>query len=181
MFYSSVMTQALNGSGTGKNNQTAPPPKLRAPAGRDAHVMFKTPEGTELNGMLKHFTHQSATFELYGETVTLRLSESLADFQINTGGQAIYAGHAVISNLVDNASRITCEVSLEKNRWVPDADLAAALQAEGGPVKQFEKFEREWQRLYAISPEFKVAGADMQTFLHDLQLWLNQVAAGFNA
>ena len=36
-------------------------------------------------------------------------------------------------------------------------------------------FLRHWQRLYRVLPEFKVVVADMQTFLTDLRLWLEQV------
>jgi len=73
------------------------------------------------------------------------------------------------------------EVDLEKTRWVPDPDLLSAIRSESGVRQEFEKFECEWQKLYAVSPEFKVAVADMQTFLNDLQLWLNQVEIGFQA
>ena len=164
----------------GKSVPAAPaPPKPRNPASREAHVTFKTADGGELVGALKHFTRHSATFELYGEAVTLRLSEALAEFQINAAGKPIYAGPAVVSHLVDNNSQLTCGVDLEKTRWMPETDLLATLRTEGGSVQEFEKFEREWQKLYAVSAEFKVTVADMQTFLHDLQLWLNQVELGF--
>ena len=174
------MTQALNGTGTGKSSRTSPPPppKPRAPASREAHVFFKA-ENRDLQGSLKHFARQSATFELYGEALNLRLSEALADFQINVAGQAVYAGPAVIASIVDNGNRVTCEVNLEKTLWLPEADVLSALRTAGGPQKEFEKFTREWQKLYAIAPEFKVAVADMQTFLHDQQLWLSQVETSF--
>jgi len=176
------MSHATNVNGGGKNHQASPPtPKPRTAANREAHVVFRTVEGTELHGALKHFTRQSATFELYGEAVALRLSEALAEFQINTSGQGIYSGPAVVSSLVDSASRVICEVDLDKTRWEAEAEMLSAIRSEGGVEGEFDKFEREWQKLYAVSPEFKVAVADMQTFLQDLQLWLNQVETGFQS
>src|SRR5207302_5687063 len=32
-----------------------------------------------------------------------------------------------------------------------------------------------WEKLYRVRPEFKIVIADMQTFLTDLRLWLEQV------
>src|SRR6202012_5018234 len=121
------------------------------PASREAHVSFKA-ESRELQGPLKHFARQSATFELYGESLNLRLSEALADFQINVSGLAVYAGPAVIASIVDNGNRVTCEVNLEKTLWLPEADVLSALRSPNGPQQEFEKFTREWQKLYAIAP-----------------------------
>ena len=42
-------------------------------------------------------------------------------------------------------------------------------------MRDCEDFLRHWQRLYRVLPEFKVVVADMQTFLTDLRLWLDQV------
>jgi extracellular factor (EF) 3-hydroxypalmitic acid methyl ester biosynthesis protein len=180
MFYPSGMTASLNGTGTAKNSPSPAPAKPRKPGSREAHVVFQTGEAVELQGPVKHFTRQSAIFELYGEAVSLRTSESLAGFQINAAGRAIYCGSAIISNLVDNSSKLICEVALEKTHWVPDADFLDALRTGSGVREEFDKFEREWQKLYAVSTDFKVAVADMQTYLQDLQLWLNEVEIGFH-
>jgi len=42
-------------------------------------------------------------------------------------------------------------------------------------AKEFKAFIHEWQQLYKVAPEFKVVVADIQTFLTDLRLWLEQV------
>ena len=48
-------------------------------------------------------------------------------------------------------------------------------EAPGSLQEGFEGFIRHWQRLYRVLPEFKVVVADMQSFLADLRLWLEQV------
>jgi extracellular factor (EF) 3-hydroxypalmitic acid methyl ester biosynthesis protein len=185
------MSKTPNGNGNGHNvaalAQKPAPLKPVAPTvaptleAKENCVGFRTAEDGELRGALTHFTRQSATFELYGETGALRMSEMLADFRINVRGQTIYSGPAVVSNLADSVSRIICEVNLDKTQWLADADLLSSLRSEGGVEKEFDKFEREWQKFYIVSPEFKVAVADMQSFFCDLQLWLNQVEIGLHA
>jgi extracellular factor (EF) 3-hydroxypalmitic acid methyl ester biosynthesis protein len=46
---------------------------------------------------------------------------------------------------------------------------------------QFKDFIQEWQKLYRVMPEYKVALADLQTFLTDLRLWLEQVELGIRS
>jgi extracellular factor (EF) 3-hydroxypalmitic acid methyl ester biosynthesis protein len=45
----------------------------------------------------------------------------------------------------------------------------------------FDTFLRQWQKIYKISPEYKVVIADLQTFLMDLRLWLEQVELGIRS
>jgi extracellular factor (EF) 3-hydroxypalmitic acid methyl ester biosynthesis protein len=177
-----------NGGGSGLSTfaQTPAPKKAKRAAAptsevKESQVIFSASEGGELRGALTHFTRQSATFELYGETVVLRTSETLAEFKISVRGETIYSGQAVVSNLVDNDSRAICEVDLDRNQWAADADLLSVIRSEGRVESEFDKFECEWQKLYAVSPEFKVAIADMQTYFCDLQLWLNQVEIGLQS
>jgi extracellular factor (EF) 3-hydroxypalmitic acid methyl ester biosynthesis protein len=40
---------------------------------------------------------------------------------------------------------------------------------------------QEWQKFYRVSPEYKVVIADLQTFLSDLRLWLDQVELGIRS
>lgn len=181
-----AMSNTLNGNGNGGGAGVAvltaklPPKPTPAefpptPEVKASYVGFRSAEGGALRGAIMHFTRQSATFEIYGEAAVLRTSEVLTEFQINVRGQMIYSGQAVVLNLVDNASRTICEVDLDKTQWVAGVDLVSALQSPGGIEAEFDKFEREWQKLYTVSSEFKVAIANMQTFFGDLQLWLNQV------
>jgi extracellular factor (EF) 3-hydroxypalmitic acid methyl ester biosynthesis protein len=192
MHLANAMSKLLNGNGNGGGQGlSALAQKLasKKPAAtavntaevKENHVGFRAAEGGELRGAVTNFTRQSATFELYGELAALRLSEVLTDFRINVRGQTIYSGQAVVSNLADNASRVICVVNLDKTQWLADADLLSAMSSKSGVEGEFDKFEREWQKFYIVSPEFKVAVADMQSYFYDLQLWLNQVEVGLHA
>jgi extracellular factor (EF) 3-hydroxypalmitic acid methyl ester biosynthesis protein len=58
-----------------------------------------------------------------------------------------------------------------------DVDLSVSgPAADLGP--QFSLFLAEWQKLYRVLPEYKVVVADLQTFLAEVRLWLEQVELG---
>jgi extracellular factor (EF) 3-hydroxypalmitic acid methyl ester biosynthesis protein len=73
----------------------------------------------------------------------------------------------VVGNVLDAGTKVICEATLEEAQWT--------LHNEDGTAAEFKKFLQNWQKLYKVSPEFKVIIADMQTFLYDLRLWLGQV------
>ena len=75
--------------------------------------------------------------------------------------------------LVNAGTVLVCEAKLDESGFMlasfsPGIDYASLHEG-------FEGFMRHWQRLYKVLPEFKVVVADMQTFLADLRLWLEQV------
>jgi extracellular factor (EF) 3-hydroxypalmitic acid methyl ester biosynthesis protein len=47
--------------------------------------------------------------------------------------------------------------------------------------ERFDAFSRQWQGICKVRPEFKVAIADIQTFLIDLRRWLEQVELGIRS
>lgn len=169
------MSLTLNSSdGNQTRRAAAPPPKSRVSASKEAHVAFKSAEGIALRGPLCQMTRHAATFEIYSPKTILNNSEALAEFSINFRGQVIYFGRAVIRSLVEAGGKVVCEVVLEEQHWL-DLDVEVVAQSSGRILEEFGKFLNEWQKSYIVTSEFKVAIADMQTFLHDLQLWLNQV------
>ena len=133
-----------------------------------------------LHGSLSRVTHHTAVFELYNPGVTPRLSETLDQFKIIFRERTIYCGRAVISNIVDAGSKTVCDATLDESRWT-DLDFAPTSQLDDQMAKEFKAFIHEWQQLYKVSPEFKVVVADMQTFLTDLRLWLEQVELGIRS
>jgi extracellular factor (EF) 3-hydroxypalmitic acid methyl ester biosynthesis protein len=171
-----------SGNGSGANGllppakkRTAPPPAAApgAEAG-ESWVTFQTRDGLELRGALVRAMRHRVVFEVENPTATLRLSEALPVFQIGLQGQKVYSGRAVVRNLVDAGSKIICEAALDEEQWT-DLNLILAVRKEGQVAREFKSFLKDWQKFYKVLPEFKVAVADMQTFLHDLRLWLNQV------
>ncbi|HEY4417329.1 MAG TPA: class I SAM-dependent methyltransferase [Verrucomicrobiae bacterium] len=160
------------------------PAKLADGSAGVSRVNFQTVEGIKLCGMLAHFTRQSATFEFHGPATILRAAEALTDFQIEICGQTAYSGRAVIANLLDGGSNTFCEVTLDENLWAGKINLLETPAATGGKGHLelgFKEFLQNWQSLYKISPEYKLALVDMQTYFTDLKLWLNQLEISIQA
>jgi len=162
--------------------QKAANPPAVAPSSdvKESRVTFQTVEGMELRGTPVRVTRHATVFELYNPSVTPRLSEALGEFQIILQGRTIYSGRAVVRSVVDAGTKIVCEATLNESSWA-DLNLVLAVEREGGLAQEFKTFLQEWQKLYGVSPEFKIVITDMQTFLHDLQLWLERVELGIRA
>jgi extracellular factor (EF) 3-hydroxypalmitic acid methyl ester biosynthesis protein len=186
------MSHASNGLGNGnghKANGLLPPPQKPAgpPAAvgsasgvKESRVTFQTSDGLELRGTPVRVTRHHVVCEFYRPDVVPQLSEALPKFQIVLQGRTVYSGRAVVCNLVDAGARVVCEATLDETQWT-DLNQILALQQEGEIVKEFKSFLKDWQKFYRVSPEFKIVIADMQTFLHDLRLWLEQVELGIRA
>jgi extracellular factor (EF) 3-hydroxypalmitic acid methyl ester biosynthesis protein len=174
-----------NGNGNGANGLLEQPPKKAAKppavapssAVKESQVTFQTVEGVELRGTPVRVTRHATVFELYNPSVTPRLSEALEEFKIIFQERTIYSGRAVVRNVMDAGTRVVCEATLDESHWT-DLNLLPALKQAGQLTKEFKVFFQEWQKLYKVLPEFKVVVADLQTFLHDLRLWLDQVELG---
>lgn len=147
------------------------PPSEAASTFRENGVIFKTSEGVTLRGAMARIHRHAVVFELYSPIAAPRLSEALVDFKIILQEREIYSGRAIISNIVDAGTKIICEATLEAIDWV-DLSLIIALEGERGLTGEFKTFLDERQKNYALSPEFKVAVADLQMFLQDLRLWM---------
>jgi extracellular factor (EF) 3-hydroxypalmitic acid methyl ester biosynthesis protein len=72
--------------------------------------------------------------------------------------------------------KTVCNATLEEANWT-GLDFTMP-PAEGQMAQELKKFLSEWQKLYKVSPTFKVIIADLQIFLADLRLWLDQVELG---
>jgi extracellular factor (EF) 3-hydroxypalmitic acid methyl ester biosynthesis protein len=177
-----------NGNGHGANGLLQHPQKKTAkpPAGasssdvKESRVMFQTVEGVKLRGTPVRVTRHGVVFELYNPGIAPRLSEVLGGFQIILQGRTVYSGRAVVSNVVDAGTKVVCEATLDEAQWT-DLNQILALQKEGQIVREFKSFLKDWQKFYKVSPEFKIVVADMQTFLHDLRLWLERMELGIRA
>jgi extracellular factor (EF) 3-hydroxypalmitic acid methyl ester biosynthesis protein len=139
-------------------------------------VAFRNGEGTELGGTLLRVTRFSVVCEAYNPNFVLRVSETLTEFKITFGGKNLYYGRAVITSLINTGNLLIIEVKLE-DAW---QDLHAFLPALEGSVlrNSFQEFLNKWHKIYKISPEYKATVSDMQMFLTDTLLWLDQVELG---
>ncbi len=174
-----------NGNGTGRGNVVPAPKKaaskppepavLTTPQFKKSRVAFRSTAGDELHGRLTHFTRQSATFEFYSATGSLRTAETLPDFQISVRDRVIYSGTAVVRDIIDVGSLTVCEAKLNQPDWKSPAGAINETYQPGDIKKEFAFFLKDWQGAFQVLPEFKVAIADLQTILIDLRLWLDGI------
>lgn len=170
-----------NGNGTGADGLLKLLPRRPAPStgaprseGGESRVTFQTPDGLELHGEPVRIARHHVVFDLHGPAVPLRLSETWPMFQISLQGQTVYAGRAVARHLVNAGTKTVCEATLDEAQWT-NLNLIPIWQNEGQIAMELKSFLKDWQNFYIMSPEFKVAIADMQSFLHDLRLWLDKL------
>jgi extracellular factor (EF) 3-hydroxypalmitic acid methyl ester biosynthesis protein len=149
---------------------------MEAATVKDSSVVFQTSAGIEIRATLLRLTRYLAVFEVYALGSNLRTSEILDEFRILLNGRPVYSGRAVVKGLVDTGLLVVCEASLEDN-WI-DLDFSFS----GTRLKEeFQGLIEQWQKLYKVLPEYKVVVADLQTFLTDLRLWVEQVELGIRS
>jgi extracellular factor (EF) 3-hydroxypalmitic acid methyl ester biosynthesis protein len=172
------MSRANNGSSNGHTPAQPAEPSRRPPVplslAAESMVNFTTTEGVKLCGAPVRLTKLAAAFEVHGGGSALRLSEAIPDFEITSQRQTVYSGRARISNLMDGGSKMIGEVSLEETGWT-HALRAGVLENPATLNAEVARFFQEWQGYYKISNEFKVAIADIHSFLTESQIWLDRL------
>ena len=140
---------------------------------KESLVVCLTNQGVEIRALLMRLTRYQAVLEIYNPGLVLRSSEVLQDFKIIIQDRTIYSGRAVVTNLVNTGSVLVCEVKLDEAGFI----IASFVPLEADALLRdgFNQFLGQWQKVYKVLPEFKVVVADMQTFLADMRLWLDQV------
>jgi extracellular factor (EF) 3-hydroxypalmitic acid methyl ester biosynthesis protein len=136
-------------------------------------VTFQTSQGLELRGSLLRLGRHQIVFEIYDVAVVLRVSEVLNSFKIFVASQIVYSGKALISNLINSGTTLVCEARLE-DVWVNPDEGYAGLSTER-LNREFEGFFRNWQKHFLIGNEYRLFVSELQSFFHDLRLWLEQV------
>jgi extracellular factor (EF) 3-hydroxypalmitic acid methyl ester biosynthesis protein len=136
-------------------------------------VTFESSQGVGLRGTLHRLTRHKAVFESYSPEPVLRTSEVLNQFTLFLFDRPVYSGKAVVSGLIQNGPCTVCEANLEE-AWV-DAGLHEVPTDAQGVQAGFDRFLEHWGRSYRVLTEFKVAIADIQSFLVDLRNWLDQI------
>jgi extracellular factor (EF) 3-hydroxypalmitic acid methyl ester biosynthesis protein len=135
-------------------------------------VVCKTGRGTELHATLLRLSRRQVVLELYDPHVVLQMSEVL-NLKISSEQKPVYSGRAVIRNLVNTGTTMVCEATLD-DIW-GDEDSVTTTSPVANAQQGFAEFLQKWQKVYKIVPEYKILIADMQSFLMDLRLWLEQV------
>ena len=140
---------------------------------------FQTSHGLEMRGNLLRFTRYLAVVELCVPGSVFQTSEMLGDFRILCAERVLYSGRATVKDVVNTGLVTLLELTLGDG-WL-DIDFCISLGTADKLGPQFQSFVAEWQKVYRVTPEYKVAVADLQTFLTDARLWLEQVELGIRS
>jgi extracellular factor (EF) 3-hydroxypalmitic acid methyl ester biosynthesis protein len=146
---------------------------------KDGLVVFRTAQVVEVRATLLRLTRYDAAFEVYSAEAVIRTSEVLEGFTIFLRDQPVYSGRAVVQNVVNTGTATVCSVVLDDVAF--DNEFFAALGRDGKWRERFEDCLRQWQAICKVLPEFKVAVADIQTFLVDCRQWMEQVELGIRS
>lgn len=147
---------------------------------KDSLVLGRTNQGVEIRANLIRLTRYLAVFEIYDPSITLFFSEALNDFKIVLRDRVVYLGRAVVRGLVNAGLTIVCEATLNEDCW-RDVEFVSGKAGQDKLCGDFREFIQNWQKLYRVSPDYKIAVADIQSFLTDLRLWLDQVELGIRS
>ncbi len=143
---------------------------------KQSFIICRNSQGVEIRATPLRMTRYLVVFEVYNPYSILQLSEVLHEFKIVMNDRVIYAGRAIVSNLVNTGIVLVCEATLDEN-WL-DVDLFSPVTHPQRLHDEFSAFLKEWEKIYRVNPGFKVVVADMQTLLSDLRRWLEQVELG---
>lgn len=139
----------------------------------NSSVVCKNSAGVELHTTLLRLSRRQIVLEIYDPHIVLQMSEVL-DLKITAREQQIYAGRAVIRNLVNTGTTMICEATLDEI-WGDEENLTPPPSLKTHIQQAFSEFLQSWQKVYKIVPEYKLLVADLQSFLMDLRLWLEEV------
>ena len=142
-------------------------------------VTYVNSQGNEARGNLLRLSHHGVAFELYSPDGVTRTSEVLREFKIFSRERLVYSGRAVVRDLVNAGTVIVCEANLDDASFDPEffSFIAQPEQLR----ERFKEFVNDWQKVCQVRPEFKVALADIQTFLIDLRRWIEQIELGIRS
>src|SRR5688572_15433843 len=135
-------------------------------------VTGTTANGLEVRGTLVHLGRFEAAIEVYAPAAVLRVSEVLGDFRIILNDRPVYSGRAVVNSIVHTGAVCVCQVQLDEG-W-SDAELFSWQNGRTDLRGSFREFIQGWQKVYKVRSEFKCAVADLQAFLANMRLWLEQ-------
>jgi len=140
---------------------------------RESYVACQHHTGAEIRASLLRLTRYVAAFEVYTPGLGLCLSDVLTEFRVVMGERTVYSGRAIVTSVVNTGPLIVCESALDDEGFKSTAFDPAEAQEDARC--SFRDFLGQWEKSYRVLPEFKIAVADMSTFLVDLRLWLEQI------
>lgn len=139
-------------------------------------VVCETSQGVEIHGTLVRLTRHAVSFEIHNVSDTLQMSEVLTNLKILARGQPIYSGRAVISNLVEAGPVILCQANL-RDGW-SGVSISAFAQQPEQLRGAFAQLVQSWEKIYRIQDDYKLVVADIQSLLHELCQWTDELETG---
>ena len=151
------MTPVVHSNGHATSGLSSPPAKSRplpsASAAAEIQIVFQNADGATLRGTPLHFNRHTAVWELYQTDSAPRLSETLANFKIIFQERTVYAGRAVISNLLDAGGKIICDATLDEANW-NNLDFSSPPK-DGLVANEFKNFSANGRSYTKFHPNSK--------------------------
>lgn len=144
---------------------------------REYRIKGNSSEGVAFLATVCRISRALVVFEIYDSTLVLRASESLNNFLIILGEREVYSGRAILRNQINDGSRTVCEAKLDESAWARE-ELELADVSSGKLQQYFSVCIEGWQQLYRVMPGYKIAIADLHSFLSGLRLTIDQVELG---
>lgn len=141
---------------------------------KESVVTFRTSQGLGMRAGLLRLTRYAAVVEVYSPGIVIRTSDVLDPFRVASPDRILYSGRALVSNVVNTGTLAVCEVKLDE-AGLNVTPLRTAMNSGPALRDQFERFINQWQSSYRIVSGFKDVIGDMQSFLSELHVWLEQV------
>jgi extracellular factor (EF) 3-hydroxypalmitic acid methyl ester biosynthesis protein len=140
---------------------------------KDGLVLCRSTSGASLRGKIIKLGRLAVSFEIYETEIGLRLSEVLSEFKIFLDNRETYSGRAVLSNILQTGVLTICEVKLDE----PGVYIGINMPFNGNVsfLDAYEKCIGRWQNQFKLLPEFKLAVLDIQTYLTEVKLLLEQI------
>lgn len=136
----------------------------------ESFVTFRHHSGEQtLSGLLR-INLYVVTMEIYSNSLGICLSDVLSELRIVSRDRVIYQGRGIVTSIVNTGATIVCEAGLDERGF----RMASTQLTGSNGDASFGAFLKQWQSVYRVLPEFKVAVADMATFLADMRLWVEQ-------
>lgn len=145
----------------------------------DTFVTFQHHTGAEVRAGLLRISRYVAAFEIYIPALGICLSDVLSELRVVSGERTVFMGRGVVTAIVNTGPVLVCEAALDETGFRAGLIEGGVESNRGRP--DFGQFMAQWQKVYRVLPEFKLAMADLSTFLWDLRLWLDQMELGIRA
>lgn len=145
----------------------------------EPHVLWESASGEQHQAILLRLDRFAVAFRILGSVTVVRASEALVNFRVFSRDRLTYSGRAVVSSVVDTGTGTVCECMLG-DPWM-DVPVDSLSTNGTGLCAEFGHLIEMWQKKYRLTPAYKVAIADLESFLFDLRIWLEQVELGIRA